>query len=254
MIEIQRTVFWFRVKSVHLADHPYDVAGCAAVSFSRCKSKVDAPGFTRIAGPVTFLNLTQDLDVVWQKIHRLSCRRKIARAEREGIAVRTNRDYEEFYSINKSFLRHKGIAPLSGLEPYTLGDMRRHGTLFAAERDGEILGGHLYLEDADRIAMWLSASKRLEVDKETAMLIGDATRLLHWEAIKYAKTKGIREFSLGGLFPEQEGAIDARKKAINDFKLSFGGQIDTRYSYRKVYSPLYRLGSYLYDKANDLRR
>ncbi len=237
-----------------MADHPYDVSGCAAVYFRSCKAKVDAPGFARIAGPVTFLDLTQDLDTIWQGIDRHSCRKRITRAEREGIAVMTNCSYDEFYSINKSFMRHKGIAPLSVLDPYPLRNMIRYGTLFTAEHDGEILGGHLYLEDADRLTLWLSASKRLEVGREKAILIGNANRLLHWEAIKYANAKGIEELCLGGLFQQDLADKDDRKKAINDFKLSFGGQIATRYSYRRVYSRLYRLGSFFYNKVNNVRR
>ena len=154
-----------------------------------------------------------------------------------GIKIESENQYEEFYDLYRNFIYKKGHGwPLYKFEYPTLDDMKRYGTLFIAKYNKEILAGQLYLEDSPNIMYcWLSASKRLEVDKEKANLIGCANRLLHWEAIRYAKEKGIKEFDLGGLWSEEE-AENPNKTGMNSFKLSFGGDEVVRYNYEKANS------------------
>lgn len=241
MLEINKKHSIFNVKIIRFAESPYDVDKCHAVNFVSCKEKVNSFDFTCTESLTSVIDLTQDLDMIWKNMSKSSCRYSIKRAQREGITLRVNENYDEFYQIYRSFAREKGISPLFGIGIPTPETMRKYGTLFIAEYKDEILGGHLYLEDSNNLEFWLDASKRLEVDKETATLIGYASRLLHWEAIKYAKEKGIKEFDWGGLWSEEEANKDEKKKAINSFKLSFGGEIVTRYSYQKIYSNSYRL-------------
>ena len=79
------------------------------------------------------------------------------------------------------------------------------------------------------------------MDKETEILIGNANSMLHWEAIKYAKERAIREFDFGGLWSTFECELDPRKKAINNFKQNFGGNLIRCYSYSKEYSFTYKM-------------
>jgi len=250
MLVIDKKYFMFKVKEVHFADYPFDIEHCDSVTFHFCKNFVDADGFTCQRVFTSIIDLTHDLDTIWQNMDKKSTRYSIKRAQKDGIKVRINENYSQFYQIYKSFIQKKGINSLFGVGTANLGIMKKYGTLFMAEHDGEILGGHLYLEDKGHIRLWLSASRRLEVSREKARLIGNANRLLHWEAMKYAKEKGIKEFDWGGLWSEEEADKDERKKAINSFKLSFGGEIVTRYSYQKVYSKTYRFAQYLYTLAS----
>jgi len=194
--------------------------------------------------------LTQDLDEIWRKLDKKSSRYSIRRAQQDGINLRINRDYDEFYQMNKNLLKNKGFSTIYVVGVPKADVMEKYGTLFTAEHKGETLGGHLYLEDGANIKLWYSASKRLGVDRDKATLIGNANRLLHWEAIKYAKDKGIKEFDWGGLCSQEEADKDERLKAINSFKLSFGGEIVTYYSYQKVYSKAYELAQFLYGLAS----
>jgi len=250
MLVIDRKYLIFKIKEVHFSDSPFDIEHCDSVTFHFCKNFVDAEGFTCQKVFTLIIDLTQDLDTIWQNMDRKSTRYSIKRAQKDGIKVRINENYSQFYRIYKSFIQKKGINSLFGVGTVDLKTMKKYGTLFTAEHDGEILGGHLYLEDKGHIRLWLSASRRLEVSREKARLIGNANRLLHWEAMKYAKEKGIKEFDWGGLWSEEEADKDERKKAINSFKLSFGGEIVTRYSYQKVYSKAYRFAQYLYTLAS----
>ena len=90
----------------------------------------------------------------------------------------------------------------------------------------------------------------MEVDRAKVSIISNADRLIDWEAIKYAKEKGIKEFDLGGLWSKEEAEKDEKKKGINSFKLSLGGEIVTRYSYQKIYSKIYNLAHNLYNLKN----
>lgn len=236
MLQIERKIYIFRTKEIWFSDYPFDVEGYDGVTFLACKNKVDREGFTREEFTTLVIDLTQDLDVIWENMSKSSCRYAINRAIRDGVKVELSKNYEEFYEINRSFRKAKGL-PQSSI---TVEFMEKYGTLLVAESDGEILGGQLYLEDENNMRWLLGASKRLEVDKEKATLIGNANRLMIWEAIKYAKEKGIKEFDLGGYTGGDN------KDTIDIFKQSFGGKLTTHYIYRKEYSKIYKFAKKVY--------
>jgi hypothetical protein len=144
------------------------------------------------------------------------------------------------------------IGGFFGLELPNVKIMKKYGTLFTAELNGEILGGHLYLEDDENILAWISTSKRLAVNSETSKLINYANCLLHWQAINYAKEKSIKTFNWGGLWSTKE-ALDPKKNSINTYKLSYGGQIETSYSYKKINNRLYEKLSNIYNNFEKKR-
>lgn len=253
MLAVDKKILMYKIREVHFSDYPYDIDGCHFLKFHYCKNKVNAKGFTCQKELTSVIDLTQDLDTIWRNMDKKSTRHRIKWARREGIKIRKNEDYDQFFQIYRSFIRKKGIKSLFdvfGVGSTTLETMKKYGTLFVAEYNGEILVGNVYLKDNSNIEAWLGASKRLEVDRTKASIISNANRLIEWEAIKYAKEKGMKEFDLGGLWSEEDAKRDITKKGINSFKLSFGGKIDTRYSYQKIYSNIYNLAYNLYNLKN----
>ena len=181
----------------------------------------------------------------------------IRRAEKEGIEVQINKNHNQFFQIYKSFLQKKGLISLFdifGVGNVPVDILKKYGTLIVTLYNGEVLSGGIYLENNCCIKGWIGASKRFEVDKKTKRLISYSNRLIEWEAIKYAKDKGIEEFDFGGLWPENEAEIDQAKKGINSFKLGFGGNIVTRYSYQKIYSNSYNFLFKIYNFINNKRQ
>lgn len=239
-LEIDSKRYIFTTKIIWFSDYPYDAGDCHSVIFRACKNKVNLEGFEGEEFTTLVIDLTQDLDTIWRNMSKKSCRYEIKRAMREGIQIRLNQAYEQFYEVNRSFRRAKKLPDLTSLE-----FMRKCGTLFTAEYEGEIIGGQLYLEDKDNIRWLLGASKRLEVDKENAVLIGCGNRLMIWQAIKYAKEKGIKEFDMGGYYTGK--TKDEQKERINIFKQSFGGKLTTHYIYQRDYSKIYKLARRLYE-------
>jgi len=249
---IDKKIFMFNTKEVHFSKNPFDIEGCDFVIFPYCKNKVKAKGFVCYKKLTSIIDLTQNLDTIWQKMNRNSTR-IIKQAEKEDIKLRINCEHDKFFQIYKNFLRKKGINSffeVFGVGILPLNVMKKNGTLFAAEYHGEILAGHLFLEDDSNIEDWVTGSKRLENEKERSKLVGCANRLILWEAIKYAKEKGIKEFDFGGLFPENKAEKDPIKKGINSFKLSFGGEVMPGYSYEKGYSKSLKLAYYLHHFKN----
>jgi len=254
---VERKVSIFKLKQVFFSDRPYDIDDCDVVMFSYCRNRVDVPGFHRQEAYTSVIDLTKNLDEIWKNMDKSSCRYSIRKAERDGVEIVVNKHYDDFYKIYRSFRQKKGLESgligLLGMGSLKLEEIKKYGLLFVAKHEDDVLGGHLYLHDDSSIIFWQAATKRLDVGKDKAKLIGNASKLIHWEAIKYAKEMGIEEFDMGGLFPEEDAKKDISKYNINFFKLSFGGKIIKVYHYKKIYSKLYKFGSNLYNIIKCLR-
>ncbi len=237
MLEIDSQIYMFHtfhLKEIYFADYPYDVDGCATVTFNFCRNKIDLPGFSRQEETTLVIDLTQDLDALWKNMKKKSCQYQVNRARREGVVIKRNQNFEEFHQIYRSFWQEKMHA-YTRIRPEHI----KYGTLFTAEIDDETVAGQLYLEDASYIRWLIGGSKRLEVSEDKAALIGCANRLMHWEAIQYAKEKGIKEFDFGGIYSGDDK--NDPRYSINIYKQSFGGTLVTYYNYNKVYSKAYKL-------------
>lgn len=231
-LSIERKKFIFSIKEVWFADEPYDIKGYDILIFVAAKNKVDREGFSCREEYTRTIDLTKNIETILGDM-RERCRRYISQAKRQNIRVKINQNYEEFFEIDRAFRKVKGLKP----SLLTAEFLKNQATLLVAEQSGEILAGQFLLEDKNNIRGIIGASKRFEVDKEKTALIANANRLIFWEAIQYAKEKGIKEFDLGGYYM---GKIkNEQKEGINFFKEGFGGQLAIRYNYQKDYSKIY---------------
>lgn len=240
MLEIERKILFLKTKHIWFSEFPFDIEGYDSVLFRACKNKVDAEGFNRTEFHTLVIDLTQDIDIIWKNMSKSSCRYAIKKAEKDGITVKLSQNFSEFSQIDSAFRKMKELPSNSK----QLKIAKEYGTLFVSSWNNEILGGQIYLEDKNNIRWFIGASRRLEVDKLKASLIGNANRLLVWEAIKYAKNKGIKEFDLGGYYLQEEK--DIQNDRINFFKKSFGGELVTHYIYQKNYSRTFKIADKLY--------
>lgn len=206
--------------------------------FKNCKNKGDYEGFTRSESTTLVIDLTKDLEVIWKNMH-VNVRNKINRAMRQNVIIKRNQNYDDFDKIQQSFREKKGIGDAESIEI-----LKKYGTLFVAEIEGEVLGGVIYLEDINNIRGWYAATKRLEADKEKQKVISEANRLVEWEAIKYAKAKGIKVYDEGGYYTGKEE--DPQRERINVNKRTLGGELVTRYIYEKDYSIRYKIAKNIY--------
>lgn len=241
MLEIERRFYHFKHKDIWFSDGPFDVEGYQGVAFYACKDKLDAPGFARRDFITPVIDLTPDLERIWKNIDRWSCRKKINKAYNNGIKVRFNECYDEFHQIDIDFRKNKSL-PDSRID---IEYMKKYGTLLVAELDGRIVSGQLFLEDRDHIRGLIAASMRFGADAHGNNLVGYGNRLIVWEAIKYAKAKGIKQYDMGGYYTGTEKLEEL--EGINAYKMTFGPQLVTKYNYLKYYSRIFDVARRIYD-------
>lgn len=241
MLELDKKIIIFNIKEVYFSEKPFDIKDCDSLRFYYCKNETNLKGFSCKKKTTSIIDLTQDLEKIWLNMDGNSTRRCIKKAQEQEIDVKINEDYNQFHAILKSFMHQKRFGSFLLMGELNLATMKKYGTCFTARYKGEVLGGHLYLEDEENILLRYSASKRLGLDKNKAKLISNANRLLHWEAIQYAKNKGLKAYNWGGLWSKEEAEQDPQKEGVNSFKLSFGGEVVTRYEYYKIYSRIYNI-------------
>jgi lipid II:glycine glycyltransferase (peptidoglycan interpeptide bridge formation enzyme) len=245
MLEIDIKRFPFKRKEIWFSDQPFDVNGFDSVSFFNCLNKVDNNGFKVEEATTIFIDTTKSLDDLWKDLDKTT-RKKINSAKTAGFKLMFNEHYDDFLRICDSFREKKGLPK----NEYNADFMKKYGILIVYELNGEIMGGTFFIKGKNRMRGLLSASKRLEVDKDKAVLISKANKLTFWEAICYAQQNGIQKFDMGGYYTGEKK--DVQREGINFFKSGFGGEIVTIYNYQKDYSILYKLGYEVYKLKADL--
>ncbi len=238
MKTLVQKILFFKIKWVFLGDFPFDVDGCHSVVHLRSTCDQEIDGFSRIQTNTALLDLTQEEDIIWKSINKKT-RRDIVKARNEGVRIEINTRVDDFLTMMNKFQRRKGFRVFYLPDKKTI---QQHGTLFTAVYDGEVLAADLCLEDDKGILDWLGCSKRLENTRFSQALLGHASRLIFWEIIRYAKLKGLKVFDFGGLWREDEIDNNEVKYNMNKYKLNFGGITEVRYTYRKTYSSLFKIG------------
>ena len=237
MLSIDNSRFIFKSKTIWFSEIPFDIIGYDGVTFHACTKDLDIKGFSKEEFTTLVIDLTQDLDTIWNKMEKSSCRR-IKNAQKADVIIRVNQGYDTFFKINSEFRKLKGLPEYNVDVEY----MKKNGILFLTEFQGTIIGGQFYLSDGKNVRWLLGASRRLE-DTTIRPIMSNSYRLLIWEAIQYAKEKGMITFDMGGYYTGEKP--DAQKEGINTFKKSFGGELVTHYIYRKDYSKIYSLAKWV---------
>ena len=249
MLITERKFGIFTFVNVYFAEEPGtpNIPDCDVVTYHTYKNWGNIKGFNRINCLTTSIDLSQDIDEIWNKIKRQH-KRHIRQAEKNDIKVTLSNNYEEFNQICKRFLKQKNYADPSGL--YTLSSqfMQKHGILFIAENQGEILGWNLYFHDKNNVLL-LESAYNVETTIENKKRSTDANCYLHWEAMKYFKNMGIVNYDLGDVSCDDIN-INHQMNGGEYFKRSFGGDVISRFAYTKFIS---RFNKLLFQSWNFLR-
>ena len=169
-------------------------------------------------------------------------RYNIRLSQRKGVVVRKSDDVKEFYDL--MLLTGKrdrfGIHSLNYYEKaYSLFSDDGSCELFIAEHEGESLAGLMVFAKGKTTWYFYGASSNR---KRNLM----PTYALHWEAIKWAKTKGCEWYDLWGVPDEDEEVLEREFKTRNDglwgvyrHKRGFGGVVKRSLgAWDRVYHPL----------------
>jgi hypothetical protein len=240
MLEIARKRGPFLFKEIWFSPRPFTITGCDSVIFKNCRDLVSLSGFEVEVSATSVIDLLQDIDTLWKNLNS-GCRKEIRSAERSGVSVETSKDFEEFYSIYRSFAKQKALTAWFSKRAFI--HYVKNGVLFAAKLDGRTLNDHLYFHDGQQMRWIMAPSRRFERDRSSTspppQLVGHANRLTVWEAIKYAKNAGMAIFDLGGIYTGPNDS-DPRHR-ITQFKREFGGKPATVFNYQMCSSNALRV-------------
>ena len=97
----------------------------------------------------------------------------------------------------------------------------------------------IFINDEQYLRVWMLASKRLDAGSGVSgQIIGQANRMVLWEAISYAKEHGMKMFDFCGIdLPEREGDP---LPSLTVYKEAFGGRRLKNFYYTKTYSAILR--------------
>jgi len=221
----------FKKKWIWFAD-PYDPDGVDMVNFFSY-NKVEAKGFRKKNRMTTIIDLSQDIEVIWEKMRKNYIRKQIKRGEKRGIIVRQDSNFKDFKRVYHNFRKGKKITK----DNYNV--FKQNGLLFSAYYKDEMIAGGIFIASRPYIRAWVLASVRFEnKEKKIDEIIGQANRMVIWEAIKYSYNNGYKLFDLGGI---KISSSDKSKLAVVEFKEAFGGKRKECFFYYKVYSKLLKI-------------
>jgi len=211
--------FWFET--------PHDVPGADMVNFFTY-SDGNYEGFTRTQTLTSVIALSATLDEIWSKTRKKFIQRQIEQGRSRGVTVAQSSDFTSFYPLFKDFRSSKKLPRIS----YKV--LSQNGTLFLARFAGEVIAGGIFITDGTHVRAWVLASRRLDgMDGRMRDIIGDANRMVIWEAISWAKQNGYAVFDMGGIDPDSK---DSGQRSLAEFKEAFGGERKSAFYYHKVYS------------------
>lgn len=193
------------------------------------------------------LDLTKSEEKLFSELHK-SNRYKIKKAqnkdELEVIIYHTPTDedikvFSKFYNV---FAKNKGLEECSLTKLKALKES--NGLVISAvmNKANHPLCYHAYIIDGQRARVLYSASLfRLPSERDKRNLIGRANRYLHWRDIQSFKEKGFKIYDFGGLTLDENNEMMSN---IDQFKMSFGGEVVTEYIYyqaKSLFGKLYKI-------------
>jgi peptidoglycan pentaglycine glycine transferase (the first glycine) len=170
------------------------------------------------------------------------CRYNIRLAEKKGMTVRSWDDIESFHAMMQVTGGRDGFG-VHSFDYYRRAYELFHPTggceLLVAEFEGRPLAALMVFAHGRRAWYVYGASN----DKERNRM---PTYLLQWEAIRWAKARGCKEYDLWGVPDENEDVLEADFESRHDglwgvyrFKRGFGGEIRrAAQALDRVYNPL----------------
>lgn len=246
---IQKTLFRlvrFRVETIAIAENfsvseETDFLNRAVEYFRDRGADVIIPATTNtifrtypegaIAAPygTYLLDLTQDESFLWDSLSS-SHRRKIRLARKAGVVVRSGERYLDVIHglVRDTFARSgMGFMDSTAFRRQLLG-LGSHVRLFIAEHQGRIQGG-MMVPFSDHSAYYVYGGSISEP-------ISGAINLLHWEAIQFFRSLGVKQYDFVGVRINPEKG--SKQEGLMTFKKRFGGRLVQGYMWKQSLNPL----------------
>jgi len=169
-------------------------------------------------------------------------RYNIRLAQKKGVVVRPSQDLDTFHRLmlTTGSRDRFGVHTLEYYRSaYELFYPRSECELLQAEFEGQPLAGLMVFARGPRAWYFYGASSDMERSRMP-------TYTLQWEAMRWARLRGCREYDLWGVPDEDEDALEAQFEQRSDglwgvyrFKRGFGGELRRQAgTWDRVYMPL----------------
>lgn len=187
------------------------------------------------------VNIAYDEDAILARMKQKT-RYNIRLAEKKGVTVRTWDDIDSFHKMMLLTGSRDGFG-VHSLEyykrAYELFHPKGMCEILVAEYEGKPLAALFVARKGNRAYYLYGAS----TDEERNRM---PTYLLQWEAMKWAKSRGCKEYDLWGVPDEDEATLEANFATRRDglwgvyrFKRGFGGELKrAAQAVDRVYNPL----------------
>ena len=179
------------------------------------------------------IDLSKSIEQLFLEMH-YNTKRKIKQAHKEKLQVffcdaPTDEEIKIFSDFYNVFAKSKNLSKCSITKLKAL--CQENALVISVVKDefSNPLCYHAIIGDGVRaIALYSSSHYRLPSGEDKRNLIGQANRYLHWSEIKYFKERGFSIYDFGGL------SLNVKDEAlynIDNFKMSFGGEVVSLYTY-----------------------
>lgn len=179
------------------------------------------------------ISLDQTEDEIFGNLHSKH-RNVVRKAEKDGLTVDFGPQYAEVcYDLIKDTYGRQGKAAFSREHFASLKSMSDHVDFWVVKNGEEFQGCAVLLWNKGFSSYYLHGGS-------AAHPHGGALNLLHWEAIKKMKARGVKYYDFVGARTNPEPG--SKLEGIQRFKSRFGGEMKVGYMWRYVNNPLkYRL-------------
>ncbi len=172
-----------------------------------------------------YLDLTKGIEAIWNEDIKSKNRNVIRKAEKNGLTVEINHDYETFKAIYT-----KTMSKVDAGDYYYFDDKyyesikeKDNYVLLNVKREDKVIAAAIFMGLGDYFHYHLAGSLREELKYSP-------NNLLLWEAIKYAASNGYKKMHFGG------GLTDSLEDNLFKFKSSFSKEHTDFYIGKRVHN------------------
>lgn len=187
------------------------------------------------------IDLSQAEELLFSNLHAKH-RNVIKKAQKDGVEIKVGHEYfDECVGLIKSTLDRQNMLSLPKETFRKLKDsLGPNIDFWIASLNGEIQGSALIIWNKDHSSYYLAGGS-------SSSPHSGSMNLLHWEAIKLMKSRGVKFYNfVGARIKPEEGS---RLEGIQRFKSRFGSTMETGYLWKMPVNKLkyrsYYIGAHL---------
>jgi len=193
------------------------------------------------------IDLTNTEETLFSNLHSKH-RNVIKKAQKIGISISNEKRYshECFKLVNETLVR-ANMKPISDTY-YNLLDQSSNVDFFVALENNKVIGSAILAWTKGRSSYYLYGGSSSDIHS-------GAMNLLHWEAIKLMKKRGVKWYDFVGA--RINPSPGSKVEGIQRFKSRFGGELKEGFlwkkNYNKIKSSFYSFALYSYGKIKKIQ-